>query len=263
MSVSTIDPADSIPRVEILGVPVSAVDPPTALAVIEAWAKLRRPNFVCCTSVNGVLAAQDDPRLLKIFRQAGLVTPDGMPLAWIARARGHAGVRRVYGPDLMLSCCDQFRSWGCTHYLYGGAEGVPELLAEKLRDRFPGIRIVGAYSPPFRELIPEESAKSLKQINESAPDIVWVGLGAPKQDLWMAENASKIESSILMGVGAAFDFHAGLKKQAPAWMGRSGLEWLFRLLSEPRRLGSRYLLGNPRFLALIFAEELRQRSSRI
>ena len=255
-------PPFPVRRVDVLGVPVSAVDPMTALAVIENWVQSREPNYACCTSVNGVLAAQDDQRLIEIYRNAGLITPDGMPLAWVARLRGFSGVQRVYGPALMLACCDRFREHGTRHYLYGGAEGVPELLSQRLQSRFPGIRIVGAYSPPFRALTPEEEALDVERINESGADIVWVGLGAPKQDYWMAKNVGRVQAPVLVGVGAAFDFHAGLKRQAPRWMRESGLEWLFRLLSEPRRLGKRYLIGNPRFVVLLAAEEFRRCAAR-
>lgn len=254
--------ADQVSRVEILGVQISAVDMSMALDVIESWLDTRDPHYVCCTSVNGVLAAQDDSSLIDVYRQAGLVTPDGMPLAWVARARGHAHVRRVYGPELMLACCERFREKGARHYLYGGAEGVPELLSARLRARVPGMQIVGFYSPPFRPLSERERAEDAERINESSPDMVWVGLGAPKQDHWMAANIGQLEAPVLMGVGAAFDFHAGLKKQAPAWMRRSGFEWLFRLMAEPRRLGRRYVIGNPRFLALLAAEEVQRRTTR-
>lgn len=263
MSETDITLADQIPRVEILDVQVSAVNMDMALGAIEEWLQSRNHNFVCCTSVNGVLAAQDDRRLVGIYRRAGLVTPDGMPLAWIARARGYKHVRRVYGPELMLAICDRFREQGVRHYLYGGAEGVPELLSRRLQDRFPGLQVVGAYSPPFRKLTEVERLQDVERINESSADIVWVGLGAPKQDLWMAENVGRIEAPVLMGVGAAFDFHAGLKRQAPQLMRRTGLEWLFRLLAEPRRLARRYIVGNPRFLGLVAAEEIRRRRARI
>jgi N-acetylglucosaminyldiphosphoundecaprenol N-acetyl-beta-D-mannosaminyltransferase len=249
--------------VEILGVPVSAIDMDDALSTIRAWISEREHQYVCVNTVNSVLAALDDPQLTEVYENAGLVTPDGMPLVWISRTRGHSRVRRVYGPDLMLACCDQLRAPGVRHYLYGGADGVPELLAERLVARFPGLKVVGAYSPPFRDLTEEERSRDIERINEASPDIVWVGLGAPKQDHWMSVNRSQIEAPVLIGVGAAFDFHAGVKRQAPVWMRRSGLEWLFRLMSEPGRLAGRYLVGNSRFLGLILAEEFRRLTARV
>jgi N-acetylglucosaminyldiphosphoundecaprenol N-acetyl-beta-D-mannosaminyltransferase len=249
--------------VQILGVPVSAIDMTDALATIAGWIANRDHQYVCVNTVNSVLAALDDPQLAEVYRNAGLVTPDGMPLVWISRARGHSRVSRVYGPDLMLACCDTFRKHGVRHFLYGGAEGVPERLSEKLSARFPGLTVAGAYSPPFRALTEDERVRDIERINESTPDIVWVGLGAPKQDYWMAANRHQIEAPVLIGVGAAFDFHAGVKRQAPVWMRRRGLEWLFRLATEPGRLAHRYIVGNSRFLGLLAAEEFRRRTTRV
>lgn len=250
------------PRVEVLGIEVSAIDMDAALATIAAWIDARDHKYVCVNTVNSVLAAYDEPGLAAVYRSAGMVTPDGMPLVWIARTRGHPHVRRVYGPELMLACCDQFRERGVRHYFYGGAEGVPELLAERLLERYPGLQVAGVHSPPFRELTDAERDRDVQRINDASADIVWVGLGAPKQDYWMAEHVGRLAAPVLLGVGAAFDFHSGRKRQAPAWMRRSGLEWLFRLLAEPGRLGRRYLIGNSRFLALLAAEEIRRRAVR-
>jgi N-acetylglucosaminyldiphosphoundecaprenol N-acetyl-beta-D-mannosaminyltransferase len=244
-------------RVDILGVGVSAIDPGEALRQIGGWLDRRESHYVCVNTVHSLLCAQDDPSLLDVYREAAMVTPDGMPLVWLSRRRGRPEVRRVYGPDLMLACCDVFRERGARHYFYGGAEGVPELLTERLTERFPGLQVAGGYSPPFRPLSKAEDAEIVERINAARPDFVWVGLGAPKQDHWMAEHVGRLTAPVLLGVGAAFDFHAGLKKQAPAWMQERGLEWLFRLLSEPRRLAGRYVAGNSRFVALVLAEELR------
>ena len=262
MNPAVAGPVGQAPRIEIIGVEVSAIDMSTALATIERWIAEKDRRYVCVNTVHSLLEAHDDPALAEVYRHAGMVTPDGMPLVWVARARGQRQVSRVYGPDLMLACFDRLRERGVRHYLYGGGEGVPELLSERLRARFPGVQVVGAYSPPFRQLSEEERERDRERINESSPDIVWVGLGAPKQDFWMADNREGIEAPVLIGVGAAFDFHAGLKKQAPLWMRRIGLEWLFRLLSEPRRLAGRYIAGNPRFLALLAAEEYRRQTAR-
>ena len=254
--------ASRSPRVEILGIEVSAIDMQQALTTIERWLDSGDRNYVCVNTVNSLLAALDDPELAEVYRRAGLVTPDGMPLVWVSRRRGHPHVGRVYGPDLMLACCDSFRGRGVRHYFYGGAEGIPEALTERLRARFPGLDVVGSHSPPFRPLTRDELLEDIARINQATPDIVWVRLGAPKQDYWMAENIGRLSAPVLMGVGAAFDFHAGVKRQAPEWMRRNGLEWLFRLLTEPRRLARRYVVGNSRFLALLAAEELRRRTAR-
>jgi N-acetylglucosaminyldiphosphoundecaprenol N-acetyl-beta-D-mannosaminyltransferase len=237
-----------IPRVNVLGVQVSAIDIPMALDAISGWIAGRERCYVCVTGVHGVMESQRDPELLRIHNAAGLVTPDGMPLVWLGRLHGFGHVRRVYGPDLMLAVCEHSVLRGARHYLYGGAEGVPEKLAENLVRRFPGLQIVGTWSPPFRALSLDEDLKIVETINATRPDIVWVGLSTPKQERWMAAHRGQLEAPVLIGVGAAFDFHAGLKRQAPRWMQRSGLEWLFRLLTEPRRLWRRYLVNNPLFV---------------
>jgi N-acetylglucosaminyldiphosphoundecaprenol N-acetyl-beta-D-mannosaminyltransferase len=194
------------------------------------------------------MESQRDAELRAIHNAAGMVTPDGMPLVWISRATGFHHVERVYGPDLMLACCEVSQTAGYRHYFYGGAPGVPERLAERLQSRFAGLKVVGSYSPPFRALTPVEDASVVDQINRAGPDIVWVGLSTPKQERWMSEHRGRLHAPVLIGVGAAFDFHAGLKQQAPGWMQRSGLEWLYRLCQEPRRLWRRYLRNNPLFV---------------
>jgi N-acetylglucosaminyldiphosphoundecaprenol N-acetyl-beta-D-mannosaminyltransferase len=225
-----------------------------ALDVIEQWIAGRDQHYVCVTGVHGVVESQDDPALREIHNGAGMVTPDGMPLVWISRLFGQRQVDRVYGPDLMLALCERSASPGAPggyrHFLYGGGEGVPEMLAERLKGRFPGLQIAGTYSPPFRPLTPQEDEDVVAMINEAKPDVVWVGLSTPKQERWMHAHQGRIEAPVMIGVGAAFDFHAGLKRQAPYWMQRSGTEWLFRMLTEPRRLAGRYLRNNPRFVGL-------------
>ena len=240
----------------MLGIGVSAINVQIALDTIDTWIRERLPNYVCVTGVHGVMESQKDPGLLEIHNNAGLVTPDGMPLVWIARASGHRQVERVYGPDLLLAVCGRSSQENHRHFFYGGAEGVPELLAESLRKRFPDLKVAGTYSPPYRSLLPEEDAAIIERIDHSRADIVWVGLSTPKQERWMAAHVGRVRAPVLIGVGAAFDFHAGLKSQAPGWMQRIGLEWLFRLIQEPRRLGPRYLINNPRFVALLLAEQL-------
>jgi N-acetylglucosaminyldiphosphoundecaprenol N-acetyl-beta-D-mannosaminyltransferase len=240
--------SDPPERVNVLGVGVSAITIADALALIDGWIATGANRYVCVTGVHGVMESQRDAALRDIHNRAGLVTPDGMPLVWLSKLRGHRHVERVYGPDLMLACCRASVSRGYRHYLYGGAAGVPERLAARLQERFAGLKIVGTWSPPFRELSAAEEEAMIERITSAQPDIVWVGLSTPKQERWMARYVGRLPAPVLIGVGAAFDMHAGLKKQAPRWMQRAGLEWLFRLAAEPRRLGRRYLINNPWFV---------------
>jgi N-acetylglucosaminyldiphosphoundecaprenol N-acetyl-beta-D-mannosaminyltransferase len=235
-------------RVNVLGVGVSAITMTDALTQIDRWIATGARRYVCVTGVHGVMESQLDPALRNIHNRAGLVTPDGMPLVWLSRLHGHPRVERVYGPDLMLACCESSVAKGYRHFFYGGAANVPELLAARLQSRFPELIVAGSWSPPFRELTPAEEEAMIERIAEARPDIVWVGLSTPKQERWMARYVGRLPVPVMIGVGAAFDMHAGVKKQAPRWMQRSGLEWLFRLASEPRRLGARYLINNPWFV---------------
>lgn len=237
-----------MPSRDRVGVGVSAVDMPRTVQVIDSWIARRESRYVCVTGVHGVMESRRQDSLRRIHNDAGLVVPDGMPLVWLSCAHGHAQVSRVYGPDLMLAICGVSPMRGYRHFLYGGAEGVADLLGQRLQARFPGLSIVGHYSPPFRPLSEAEDRDVVRMINDTNPDIVWIGLGCPKQEHWMAEHVGRLSGSVLIGVGAAFDFHAGVKRQAPSWMQRSGLEWFFCLVTDPRRLAARYLLGNPAFL---------------
>lgn len=247
-------------QINVLGVNISSINMPQALQTIDNWVTQRlSSHYVCVTGVHGVMECQRDPELLAIHNRADLVTPDGMPLVWLNRLAGKRHVSRVYGPDLMLTLCEHSARQGYRHFLYGGANGIPEKLAHNLTKRFPGLQIVGHYSPPFRPLTPEEDANVVAQINASGADIVWVGLSTPKQERWMAAHVDKLQAPVLIGVGAAFDFHAGVKKQAPRWMQRNGLEWFFRMLTEPKRLGPRYLINNPRFVWFLLLHALGRR----
>jgi N-acetylglucosaminyldiphosphoundecaprenol N-acetyl-beta-D-mannosaminyltransferase len=245
-------------RANILGVGVSAIDIPMAVDTFAQWIAARRQNYVCVTGVHGVMESHRDPELRAIHNRAGLVTPDGMPLVWIARAMGFRRVGRVYGPDLMLAVCERSVASGWRHYFYGGAEGIPELLARRLSERFAGLRVAGTLSPPFRALTPAEDAAIVERINDAAPDIVWVGISTPKQERWMAAHAGRLAAPVMVGCGAAFDFHAGVKRQAPRWMMRVGLEWAYRMATEPRRLGPRYLVNNPMFVGLMLRQLVRR-----
>jgi N-acetylglucosaminyldiphosphoundecaprenol N-acetyl-beta-D-mannosaminyltransferase len=246
----------SPPRVEILGVRVSATTLEETLGVIKGWISRREPRYVCVSGMHGVMESQRDERLRGIHNSAGLVTPDGMPLVWLCRLKGQRSVERVYGPDLMLALCRQSAGRGYRHFFYGASPKVLDTLSARLCARYPGLQVVGAYSPPFRPLTPDEDAQVVQRITQARPDIVWVGLSTPKQERWMADHIDRLGGPVLIGVGAAFDFHAGMKRQAPRWMQRNGLEWLFRLLNEPRRLYRRYLLNIPLFAYYLGLEAL-------
>ena len=207
-------------------------------------------GYVTAAAVNLVMSAREDPATRAAVLGATLAVPDGQPLVWALQALGHARATRVYGPDLMAHYCARAARAGTPMYLYGGR--TPEALAllqERLCARFPGLRIVGGYSPPFRALSAEEEERALRAIDDSGAQVVWVGTGQPKQELWMHRMRPRLRAPLLVGVGAAFDFHAGLVPQAPPWMQRHGLEWTYRLAREPRRLWRRYARYNPRFVA--------------
>jgi len=240
-----------VPRVDVLGVEISAVNMEMTLDTVIGWVMSNDRQYVCVTGVHGVMESQRDRELAAIHNNAGLTTPDGMPMVWAGRAAGAHWIRRVYGPDMMLAVLAeaQARSW--SSFLYGGAPGVPELLAARLEQRFPGLQVAGTHSPPFRSLTRDEMHETAALINASGASLVWVGLSTPKQERWMSELRPLLEAPVLFGVGAAFDFHAGRMKQAPPWMQTSGLEWLYRLSREPRRLWKRYLTNNPRFVIAI------------
>ncbi len=233
---------------DVLGVHVSAVTMESAVAEIGRWIRDREPHYACVTGVHGVVECQDDPELLRIHNASGLTTPDGMPLVWASRQAGARSVRRVYGPDLLLAMGDAAAREGWSFFLYGGRSGIPERLAARLVARFPGLRIAGTWSPPFRPLTVEEDHALVDRINAAAPDVVWVGLSTPKQERWMAAHVGRLAAPALIGVGAAFDIHAGTLRQAPPWMQRAGIEWAYRLFREPRRLWRRYVRIIPRFL---------------
>jgi N-acetylglucosaminyldiphosphoundecaprenol N-acetyl-beta-D-mannosaminyltransferase len=246
-----------VERVEVLGVNVSAINMRDAVATIEAWIANRSSNYVCITGAHGVIESQTDVELRRIHNRAGLVTPDGMPLVWVSRLLGHRRTSRVYGPDLMRALTAVSATKGYRQFYYGGNEGVAALLATTLARQHPGLVVCGTCTPPFRRLTLEEDVAVVETINASKPDIVWVGLSTPKQEYWMASHIGRVDAPVMIGVGAAFDFLTGLKRQAPPWMQRNGLEWLFRLMSEPRRLWRRYASIVPRFIALAAAQLIR------
>lgn len=237
-----------IARVDILGVGVSAVSLTDAVDEIARWVQQRKQHYVCVTGVHGIMESQRDPSLLKVHNDSGLTTPDGMPMVWAGRHAGADGMTRVYGPDLMLALCEKARHEGWASFFYGGKPGVPERLRDRLQSCFPGLQVVGCHSPPFRPLTPQEDAQEVQRINDADPDLLWVGLSTPKQERWMAAHVDRVNAPALLGVGAAFDIHAGVLPQAPQWMQQRGLEWVYRLAREPRRLWRRYLRNNPVFV---------------
>jgi N-acetylglucosaminyldiphosphoundecaprenol N-acetyl-beta-D-mannosaminyltransferase len=238
-------------RQVILGVSVSATSCDQVAAVCGEWAAARSgTRYICVTSVHGVITAMFNPAFRAILNRAEVVTPDGMPIVWALRSFGRKRQQRVYGPDLMLALCRSAAKAGHGVFLYGGRPEVLPALAERLEQRFHDLRIVGLYSPPFRALTAEEDEDVTRMIRDSGASIVFVGISTPKQERWMAEHVAKLPGVTMLGVGAAFDFHAGRVRQAPAWMQEAGLEWLFRLMMEPARLWKRYLLVTPLFLPL-------------
>ena len=240
-------------RINVLGVAVSAINLDIAVGAFEEWIRDGATEYVCVTGVHGVMECQSDPELLRIHNESGMTTPDGMPLVWCGRYAGASSMERVYGPDLMLRVCAESVDKGWSHFFFGAGPGVADELATALSVRFPGLIVAGRHTPPFRALTDEETLAMAEMINAARPDIVWVGLSTPKQERWMARFRPLLSAPVLVGVGAAFDIHAGRLQQAPRWMQRSGLEWSHRLAMEPRRLWRRYLNVIPRFAVKIIA----------
>jgi len=240
--------------VNILGVAVHAVHMESAVAAIEAAIESGTPGYVCVTGVHGVMESQNDEDLKLILNRAFLNVPDGMPTVWVGRLKGHRTMARVFGPELMLELCRRSVRHGFTHFLYGGKPGVAQELAESLRNKVPGIKIVGTYTPPFRALTSEEESGLFEQVALAKPDYFWVGLSTPKQERFMAKYHTRLQCKVLVGVGAAFDYHTGRIKDAPAWMKNAGLQWVHRLGQDPRRLWKRYATNNPKFILAMIAQ---------
>lgn len=245
-------------RGDVLGVAVSALTFTKAVSAICGFIEQRRRTYVCVTGVHGVMECRRNGRLRDIHNRAGMVTTDGMPLVWFLRLSGKRNVERVYGPDLMRALTAESARRGYRQFYYGGAPGVAETLTRTLRAGHPSLQVAGTYCPPFRALTPDEDRTVVETINAARPDIVWVGLSTPNQELWMADHLGRIEAPVMIGVGAAFDFLGGTKPQAPRLLQRNGLEWLFRLCSEPRRLWRRYAYIVPGFLFLASGEFARR-----
>jgi N-acetylglucosaminyldiphosphoundecaprenol N-acetyl-beta-D-mannosaminyltransferase len=238
-------------RANVLGVGVHAIDLPGAASIIESTVREGTKGYVCVTGVHGVMEAQRDPQFRDILNHALLVTPDGMPTVWVGRMQGNSTMKRVFGPDLMLEVCRRSAGTGIRHFLYGGTPGIAGELAEHLRHKFPGIEVVGTFTPPFRPLEPSEQLALEMQMGTTLPDIIWVGLSTPKQEKFMAANIRRLHCKVMVGVGAAFDIHTGHVKDAPKWIKDAGLQWAHRLCQEPGRLWKRYLVNNSAFLTAL------------
>ena len=235
-------------RVNILGIGAMPMVLPQAVATLEGWREQGRRDYVCCICVHGLVSAQRDPAVRAALNGAGLATQDGMPLVWRSRSAGFPNAHRVCGTDLMEAMLSISADRQHRHYFYGGQDVTLGKLVAAMQARFPGMIVAGYRSPPFRPLTEAEDAADVAAINAARPDFLWIGLGMPKQEKWMAAHVGRIDAVAMLGVGAAFDFLAGVKPRAPRWMQRTGTEWLFRLASEPRRLAHRYIIDNAIFV---------------
>ncbi len=254
-SLATVRAMNRRPWMNVLGTQVSVLNLVEAVNLIEFWLQSQRVGrYVCVTGVHGVMEGLRDVGIRMIHNRADAVVPDGMPLTWLGWWHGYRDMNRVYGPDLMLAMLEVSAQKGYTNYFYGGKAGVADDLGNRMSERFPDLRVVGTYSPPFGPLSPLEETAVLAEINALKPDLLWIGLSTPKQEILMAAFSGKVQAKVMLGVGAAFDFHTGRVCQSPKWIQRAGCEWLFRLCMEPRRLAGRYLRNNPLFLAHVFLQ---------
>jgi N-acetylglucosaminyldiphosphoundecaprenol N-acetyl-beta-D-mannosaminyltransferase len=240
--------AKTLPRANVLGVGVHAIDMRTTIAVIDKAIVDRRPGYVCLTGVHGVMEAQRNPNMMRILSMAALVLPDGMPTVWMGRLQGFREMDRVFGPDLLINIAERSTLMDHSHFLCGGQAGVAEELRTALLRRYPTVKIVGTYCPPFRSLTRDDEQELISRVNELAPDIIWVGMSTPKQEEFMAKYLPRLHTTLMIGVGAAFDFHTGRIKDSPRWIKKAGLQWAHRLMQQPRRLWKRYTINNPKFL---------------
>jgi N-acetylglucosaminyldiphosphoundecaprenol N-acetyl-beta-D-mannosaminyltransferase len=247
------------PRVDVLGISLTPMTLRRAGDIAEDAVASRRKLTAAFCTVHTVVESQKAERFRDAINNADIAATDGMPLVWLCRLKGAKGAERVYGPDALPALCERGTALGWRHYFYGGTEEELAALEERLHREYPGIVIAGTYSPPFRALSDAEKQADADRINAARPDLVWVGLGNPKQELWMAEYRGRLEAPLILAVGAAFAFHAGKVKQAPRWMQRSGTEWLFRLVQEPRRLWKRYLVCNSTFVWLLAKDAVASR----
>ncbi len=260
----TSAPGPKLPAaVTVLGVPLALTDYGRTMDWIDAAIAHGQRGYICVAATHTVMVCDEDPELREAVLNSSLTVPDGQPLVWAMNALGGDLSQRVYGPELMARYCERAATTGVRMFLYGGRnQGALVQLALNLRRRFPGVKIVGGYSPPFRSMTAEEEDALVAQVNEARPDVLWVGIGVPKQEKWMARMRDSLDVPVMCGVGAAFDFHAGRISQAPAWMQERGLEWIYRIAQEPRRLLPRYLWFNPRFVISVARQLLAERRGR-
>ncbi len=235
-------------RANVLGVGIHSLNLQSAVELMELAVVCRRQGYVCVTDVRVVIEAQDDPTYRKVLNNSFLTVPDGRPTVWVGWSQGYDQMDQVGGPDLILQFCQLSSQKGYTQFLYGGAPGVAEQLRDVLTRRYPGLKVVGTYTPPFRPLSGSEESEVCKLLARLKPDVTWIGLGAPKQELFMAQYLKKFDTTLMVGVGAAFDMHTGRISDAPQWVKRLGFAWVHRLIQEPRRLWKRYLKSIPRFI---------------
>lgn len=252
-------PPHVTPRANILGVGVSPIDIARLLEAVETWIARDERQYICVTNTHLVMMCQRDEALRRIHNEAGLCTPDGVPLFWLARLMGFRGVTRVCGPDITLACLEHGVTRGWKHFLYGAPPGVAKRMAERMRARFPGVQIVGAYSPPFRPLTSDEEDEVVRMINTSGAHVLWLAIAPGQMERFMARHADRLQVNVQAGIGAVFDFLSGNKPQAPRWIATLGMEWFFRLCTEPRRLFWRYLTNNPAFVYRVLLQGLGRR----
>lgn len=236
------------PHANVLGVAVSAINLDSAVSLASRWIDAGDPGYICLTGVHGVMEARADDTFRRILNGAAINAPDGMPMTWVGRLQGFRQMDRVFGPDFMAAMCRHSVPREYRHFLYGGRPGVAELLREKLQAKIPGIRICGTYTPPFTSLTPDQEREVIDLVRESKPHILWVGLGTPKQERFMAQYLQRLQVPLLVGVGAAFDYHTGRIRDCSGWIKRAGLQWAHRAMQDPARLWKRYLRNNPAFL---------------
>lgn len=250
-------------RVNILGVGVSPLDLSAAVTCVNSFLETGNKGYICVTGMHGIMEAQADPAFRDIQNNSFLTTPDGIPTVWAGRIDGYSNMKQVRGADFMLKLCESSAETGTRHFLYGGKPGVAELLAAVLTLRFPGLQIVGTYTPPFRSLNADEEADLHQRLLASGADVLWCGISTPKQERFMAKYIGILPVRLMVGVGAAFDLNAGLLADSPQWVQKCGLQWAHRLIQEPRRLWRRYLLNIPRFLWLYALQRTGMRSYKL
>ena len=248
------------PRADVLGIELAAINMDAALEIAERSIASGMGSYICMTGVHGVMEAQLSAELRRVMAHALINAPDGMPMSWVGWLQGHTQMDRIYGPDFMTNLCRISMRKGYRHYLYGGQPGVAETLKAVLQRRFQGIQIVGTFTPPFRDLSPQEERALFSEVSDVKPHILWVGLSTPKQEYFMGKYVDRLGVPLLVGVGAAFDFLTGRIDEAPSWVKRAGLQWAHRLLQDPQRLSKRYLINNPVFLWRIALQLLKLRS---